>query len=131
MASSAHTTDTIGQFFEALDGQEYNQAFRGATLTCKYTFENAGAWCVSLGEDGRLKVTAGDGPANSVVTSSEEVFLEVLAGSRSAFTSLLRNELQIVGDPSTAQIFSRFVLTGSPQAAAQASRKRKKEHGGE
>src|SRR6185437_12554827 len=131
MTSGANTTNTIGRFFAALDGREYSPAFHGVSRTCKYDFKDAGMWRVSLGEDGRLKTARGDGPADCIVTSPENLFLGVMSGSRSAFACYLRNEIQITGDAATAQVFSRFMLPDAAQPATHAARRHKKENGSE
>lgn len=121
-------TNTIRQFFVGLDGHEFSPAFRGIKRTCKYNFKDAGMWRVGLGEDGRLKVVRGDGPADCVVTVPEDVFIDVMAGTRSAFASYLRNEFQITGDTATAQVITRFVFADVTPHTTRSSQHHKKGH---
>ena len=89
--------DGVHEFFAQLP--ERVGADRAAELHASYRFdlEGAGSFHVSV-EDGRVVVREEEGPADCIVRTSEDVFLEIVRGQRNPLTAYLTGKVKVEGD---------------------------------
>jgi putative sterol carrier protein len=85
------------EFFEQLP--ERVGADRAADLGASYRFdlEGAGSFHLSV-EEGRVVVREEEAPADCIVRTSEDVFLEIVHGERNPVTAYLTGKVKVEGD---------------------------------
>ena len=76
------------------------------------------SWWVAI-DDGAIRVSRDEAPAQCVVRTTPEAFEELAAGHTGAFAAALRGELEIEGDPRLLVRFQRLfpAPTGMPRTA--------------
>ena len=84
-------------FFEGLASRTDGANLAGMTNSYLFDIEGEGQWRVVV-EDGQLSVTEGGGDADATITTSSEVFDQIVAGEQNPTTAYMTGKLKIKGD---------------------------------
>jgi putative sterol carrier protein len=88
-------------FFEGLASRTDGANLAGMTNSYLFDIEGEGQWRVVV-EDGQLSVTEGGGDADATITTSSEVFDQIVAGEQNPTTAYMTGKLKIKGDMGAA-----------------------------
>jgi putative sterol carrier protein len=90
-------------FFESLPGRADADKLAGVSNSYFFDIEGEGQWLVDV-RDGGLTVTegAGKGDADVTITTSSEVFADIVAGQQNPTTAYMTGKLKIKGDMGAA-----------------------------
>jgi putative sterol carrier protein len=88
-------------FFESLPGRADADKLAGVSNSYFFDIEGEGQWLVDV-RDGGLTVTEGAGDADVTITTSSEVFADIVAGKQNPTTAYMTGKLKIKGDMGAA-----------------------------
>lgn len=90
-------------FFESLPGRADSDKLAGVSNSYFFDIEGEGQWLVDV-RDGGLTVTEGaaNGDADVTITTSSEVFADIVAGRQNPTTAYMTGKLKIKGDMGAA-----------------------------
>jgi putative sterol carrier protein len=90
------------EFFESLPGRADANKLAGVNNSYFFDIEGEGKWVVDV-RDGGLSVTEGEGSDPDVtITTSSDVFDEIVAGKQNPTTAYMTGKLKIKGDMGAA-----------------------------
>ncbi len=88
-------------FFDTLPSRTDGANLAGMTNSYVFDIEGEGQWHVVV-QDGQLTVTEGGGDADATITTSSEVFAQIVAGEQNPTTAYMTGKLKIKGDMGAA-----------------------------
>jgi putative sterol carrier protein len=89
-------------FFESLPGRADANKLAGVNNSYFFDIEGEGKWLVDV-RDGGLNVTEGEGTDPDVtITTSSDVFDDIVAGKQNPTTAYMTGKLKIKGDMGAA-----------------------------
>ncbi|HUK96202.1 MAG TPA: SCP2 sterol-binding domain-containing protein [Gaiellaceae bacterium] len=90
------------EFFESLPGRADANKLAGVNNSYFFDIEGEGQWLVDV-RDGGLNVTEGEGSDPDVtITTSGDVFDDIVAGKQNPTTAYMTGKLKIKGDMGAA-----------------------------
>lgn len=91
------------EFFDSLPGRADADKLAGVSNSYFFDIEGEGQWLVDV-RDGGLTVTdgAGNGDPDVTITTSSEVFADIVAGQQNPTTAYMTGKLKIKGDMGAA-----------------------------
>jgi len=90
------------EFFESLPGRADANKLAGVNNSYFFDIEGEGQWLVDV-RDGGLNVTEGEGSDPDVtITTSSDVFDDIVAGKQNPTTAYMTGKLKIKGDMGAA-----------------------------
>ena len=88
-------------FFATLPSRADESKLAGMTNSYLFDIEGEGQWHVAV-ENGQLNVTEGAGDADATITTSADVFEQIVAGEQNPTTAYMTGKLKIKGDMGAA-----------------------------
>jgi len=90
-------------FFESLPGRADADKLAGVSNSYFFDIEGEGQWLVDV-RDGGLTVTEGNGGGDPdvTITTSSDVFADIVAGQQNPTTAYMTGKLKIKGDMGAA-----------------------------
>jgi putative sterol carrier protein len=88
-------------FFDALPGRADADKLAGMSNSYLFDIEGEGQWRVVV-EDGALNVSEGGGDADATITTSSDVFEQIVSGEQNPTTAYMTGKLKIKGDMGAA-----------------------------
>ncbi len=90
-------------FFDSLPARADASKLAGMTNSYLFDIEGEGQWRVVV-QDGKLDVSdgGGDAGADATITTSSEVFAQIVAGEQNPTTAYMTGKLKIKGDMGAA-----------------------------
>lgn len=117
-------TDPTGEFFDGLASRGYEPLLRKVTGCVRFDVivgERTEHWLVSI-DTGDIRVSRGDGAADSVLRTGRESFDRLVVGELNLMAAVLRGEVALEGDPRLVvrlqRLFPRPVGGGAQRPAA-------------
>ena len=112
-------------FFDALASRGHDPILGSAKGTIRIDLAEGSAidsWWVAI-DDGDIRVSRDEGPADCIVRTTPEAFEELAMGHTGALAATLRGLLEIEGEPRLLVRFQRLFPppTGMPKAAGARS----------
>jgi putative sterol carrier protein len=89
--------DTAREFFSTLGTRIDPSRLEGVTHSYRFDVGDAEKWHVAV-DDGRIAVTEGELPADTVLRMKEEVFLKLLRGEQNPATAFMLGRIKVDGD---------------------------------
>jgi putative sterol carrier protein len=89
------------EFFETLESRVDPAKTAGMSNTFVFDIDGAGMWTVAV-DDGKVKVSEGDGEADATISASEETFQKIAAGEQNPTSAYMTGKLKIKGDMGAA-----------------------------
>ena len=91
------------EFFESLPGRADADKLAGVSNSYLFDIEGEGQWLVDV-RDGGLTVTEGNGGGDPdvTITTSSDVFADIVAGQQNPTTAYMTVKLKIKGDMGAA-----------------------------
>ncbi|MGB2952731.1 MAG: SCP2 sterol-binding domain-containing protein [Gaiellaceae bacterium] len=98
---------TPREFFETLPSR-VNEA-NAAGLTGSWTFqvEPAGTWTVRV-DDGHVSVEEGSDEADCTISTSEDIFMEIVRGERNPTSAYMTGKIRVRGELGAAMKLQRL-----------------------
>jgi putative sterol carrier protein len=90
-------TDTARELFEGLEGRIDPARTRGTTASYRFDVQGAGSWHVDV-NDGAVRVTESDAPADCVIRASEANLLRIVRGELNPVTAYMTRKVKVEGD---------------------------------
>jgi putative sterol carrier protein len=116
-------TDPVEEFFDRLAGRGYDPLVQHLTHTVRFDLRDGEAtdhWIVVV-DRGRITVSHGDGPADSVAIEDRATMVDIILGRNNQMTALLRGEIGYEGNGEPLVIMQRLFPDRSMAAAAAAT----------
>ena len=88
-------------FFDTLEGRIDPSKTAGMNNSYLFDIDGAGKWKVDV-QDGSVKVTEGEQPADVTITASEETFDKIVSGEQNATSAYMTGKLKVKGDMGAA-----------------------------
>ena len=88
-------------FFETLPSRTDESKLAGMTNSYLFDIDGEGQWHVVV-QDGKLDVSEGGGDADATISTTSEVFAQIVAGEQSPTTAYMTGKLKIKGDMGAA-----------------------------
>jgi putative sterol carrier protein len=88
-------------FFDSLEGRIDPSKTAGMNNSYLFDIDGAGMWKVDV-QDGSVKVTEGEQPADVTITTSEETFDKIVSGEQNATSAYMTGKLKVKGDMGAA-----------------------------
>ena len=88
-------------FFDTLPTRADESKLAGMTNTYLFDIDGEGQWHVVVA-DGKLSVTEGGGDADATISTSSDVFAQIVAGEQNPTTAYMTGKLKIKGDMGAA-----------------------------
>ena len=89
------------EFFESLPSRADAGKLAGMSNSYLFDIDGAGKWKVDV-QDGNVKVTEGEQPADVTITASEETFDKIVKGEQNATSAYMTGKLKVKGDMGAA-----------------------------
>ena len=89
------------EFFDSLETRIDPAKTAGMNNSYLFDIDGAGKWKVDV-EDGNVKVTEGEQPADVTITTSEETFDKIVKGEQNATSAYMTGKLKVKGDMGAA-----------------------------
>lgn len=89
------------EFFETLPSRADESKLAGMTNSYLFDIDGEGQWHVVV-QDGKLDVTEGGGDADATISTTSEVFAQIVAGEQNPTTAYMTGKLKIKGDMGAA-----------------------------
>jgi putative sterol carrier protein len=89
------------EFFDGLQARADAAKLAGMTNSYLFDIEGEGQWHVVV-QDGKLNVSEGGGDADATITTSSDVFSQIVAGEQNPTTAYMTGKLKIKGDMGAA-----------------------------
>jgi putative sterol carrier protein len=88
-------------FFDSLPGRADAGKLAGMSNSYLFDIEGEGQWRVVV-EDGALSVSEGGGDADATISTSSDVFEQIVSGEQNPTTAYMTGKLKIKGDMGAA-----------------------------
>ena len=88
-------------FFDSLPGRADADKLSGMSNSYLFDIEGEGQWRVVV-ENGALNVSEGGGDADATITTSSDVFEQIVSGEQNPTTAYMTGKLKIKGDMGAA-----------------------------
>ena len=88
-------------FFEALPGRVNGKEPSGLDASYVFVIDGGGTWTVKVA-DGKVAVAEGDQGGDCRISTSEEVFDRIVAGSQNPLTAYMTGKIKVAGDVAAA-----------------------------
>jgi putative sterol carrier protein len=88
-------------FFDSLPARADASKLAGMTNSYLFEIEGEGQWRVVV-QDGVLDVTEGGGDADATISTSSDVFEQIMSGAQNPTTAYMTGKLKIKGDMGAA-----------------------------
>ena len=92
---------SVSEFFEGLPSRVDAAKTAGMSNTYVFDIEGAGAWTVTV-QDGQVSVAEGDQGGDCTISSSSEVFEQIVRGDQNPTTAYMTGKLKVSGDMGAA-----------------------------
>jgi putative sterol carrier protein len=92
---------TAKEFFDSLETRVDPAKTAGMNNSYLFDIDGAGTWKVDV-QDGSVKVTEGEQPADVTITASEETFEKIVSGEQNATSAYMTGKLKVKGDMGAA-----------------------------
>jgi putative sterol carrier protein len=92
---------TAKEFFDSLETRVDPAKTAGMNNSYLFDIDGAGTWKVDV-QDGSVKVTEGEHPADVTITASEETFEKIVSGEQNATSAYMTGKLKVKGDMGAA-----------------------------
>jgi putative sterol carrier protein len=89
------------EFFDGLESRIDPAKTAGMNNSYLFDIDGAGTWKVDV-QDGSVKVTEGEQPADVTITTSEETFEKIVSGEQNATSAYMTGKLKVKGDMGAA-----------------------------
>jgi putative sterol carrier protein len=89
------------EFFDGLATRIDPAKTAGMNNSYLFDIDGAGKWKVDV-QDGSVKVTEGEQPADVTITASEETFDKIVKGEQNATSAYMTGKLKVKGDMGAA-----------------------------
>ncbi len=89
------------EFFDTLPARADESKLAGMTNSYLFDIEGEGQWHVAVA-DGKLSVTEGGGDADATITTTSDVFSQIVSGEQNPTTAYMTGKLKIKGDMGAA-----------------------------
>src|SRR5438477_7059098 len=89
------------EFFEGLETRVDRSKTAGMKNSYLFDIGGAGKWKVDV-QDGSVKVTEGEEPADVTITTSEDTFDKIVSGEQNATSAYMTGKLKVKGDMGAA-----------------------------
>jgi len=96
------------EFFTALAERGFEPHLRGIRGTYRFEVQGAGDWNLTV-DDGHLTVRQGKGPADCIITISEDDLVAAARGKLNLLTRAMQGCVEIRGDLQLAQAFHAMI----------------------
>ena len=93
--------ESVQEFFQNLPSRADTSKTAGMNNSYLFDIEGAGRWKVDV-EDGKVSVSEGGGDADVTITTSSDVFSQIVAGEQNPTTAYMTGKLKIKGDMGAA-----------------------------
>jgi putative sterol carrier protein len=88
-------------FFDSLPTRADESKLAGMTNSYQFDIEGEGQWHVVVA-DGKLNVTEGAGDADATISTTSDVFAQIVSGEQNPTTAYMTGKLKIKGDMGAA-----------------------------
>ena len=88
-------------FFDSLPGRADADKLAGMSNSYLFDIEGEGQWLVEVA-DGALTVNEGSGDADATISTSSDVFEQIVSGEQNPTTAYMTGKLKIKGDMGAA-----------------------------
>jgi putative sterol carrier protein len=92
---------SVREFFDTLETRVDQSKTAGMNNSYLFDIDGAGKWKVDV-QDGSVKVTEGEQPADVTITASEETFDKIVSGEQNATSAYMTGKLKVKGDMGAA-----------------------------
>jgi putative sterol carrier protein len=92
---------SVREFFDTLETRVDQSKTAGMNNSYLFDIDGAGKWKVDV-QDGSVKVTEGEQPADVTITASEETFDKIVNGEQNATSAYMTGKLKVKGDMGAA-----------------------------
>ena len=92
---------TAKEFFDSLETRVDPAKTAGMNNSYLFDIDGAGTWKVDV-QDGSVRVTEGEQPADVTITASEETFEKIVSGEQNATSAYMTGKLKVKGDMGAA-----------------------------
>jgi putative sterol carrier protein len=92
---------SVREFFEGLETRVDQSKTAGMNNSYLFDIDGAGKWKVDV-QDGSVKVTEGEQPADVTITASEDTFDKIVSGEQNATSAYMTGKLKVKGDMGAA-----------------------------
>jgi putative sterol carrier protein len=89
------------EFFDGLEGRIDPSKTAGMNNSYLFDIDGAGQWKVDV-QDGSVKVSEGEQPADVTIATSEETFDKIVSGEQNATSAYMTGKLKVKGDMGAA-----------------------------
>jgi putative sterol carrier protein len=89
------------EFFDGLESRIDPSKTAGMNNSYLFDIDGAGTWKVDV-QDGSVKVTEGEQPADVTITTNEETFEKIVSGEQNATSAYMTGKLKVKGDMGAA-----------------------------
>ena len=89
------------EFFDTLETRIDPDKTAGVNNSYLFDIDGAGTWKVDV-QDGSVKVTEGEQPADVTITTNEETFEKIVSGEQNATSAYMTGKLKVKGDMGAA-----------------------------
>jgi len=116
-------TDATAEFFDELASRRHEPLLRKVTGSARFDVvagERTERWWVTI-DKGEIRVSRGNGAADSVLRASKASFDRVAAGELNLMAAVLRGEVAIEGDPRLLVRLQRLFPRPGEQAQQRAA----------
>jgi len=93
--------DAVTDFFATLPGRVDHARTAGMSNSYVFAVEGAGTWTVRV-DDGQVSVAEGDQGGDCTISSSSEVFEQIVRGDQNPTTAYMTGKLKVSGDMGAA-----------------------------
>ena len=108
-AAITEPADSARQLFATLDRRVDAAELAGLRSSCRFDVAGAGSWRVLIA-NGSVHVSESHDPADTVITVSEDLLLQLARGDQNATTALLSGRVEIVGDLAVGERLTRALF---------------------
>ena len=93
--------DTVQEFFDTLPERADSSKTEGMNHSYAFDIDGAGQWTVKVA-DGNVTVDQGAEEADVTITTSQEVFEQIVAGEQNPTSAYMTGKLKLKGDMGAA-----------------------------
>jgi len=108
-AAIPEPADSARHLFATLDRRVDASELAGLRSSCRFDVAGAGSWRVLIA-NGSVHVSESHDPADTVITVSEDLLLQLVRGDQNATTALLSGRVEIAGDLAVGERVARALF---------------------